>query len=93
MIALILAAQLSLQPLAQPPVLAPPPPLGRRSGDLIRTLPNKDLCNANPGHLEVSLAQPAQPAALYRRGDRPPNGLRDWVAYPNGQLCLVETPR
>jgi len=86
-IALALAAQLSAQ--------APVPPEARlfqapaqRSSELIRTLPNKSVCAGNPGRLEVSAAQPA---ALYRKGDRPAKGLRDWIDYPQGALCLVET--
>lgn len=88
MIALLLAVQLSAQPLVTPRVEAPAPS-GRLPG-FIRTPPSKGLCAGNPGHLEVSLAEPA---ALYRRGDRPPKGLRDWVSYPNPRLCLVEASR
>jgi hypothetical protein len=90
MIALLLAAQLSAQPPGNPHVqlFGAPPPV--RSSELIRTLPAKGACAGAPGRMEVSAAQPA---ALYRKGDRPPHGLKDWVDYPNGQLCLVEAAR
>jgi hypothetical protein len=91
MIALLLAAQLSGQaPLADPNVqLFGTPPQGR-ANEIVRTLPAKGACAANPGRMEASLAQPA---ALYRRGDRPPKVLGYWAAYPDGQLCPVEAPR
>ncbi|HZZ31306.1 MAG TPA: hypothetical protein VFE10_04860 [Phenylobacterium sp.] len=90
MIALLLAAQLSAQLPTNPHVqlFDAPPPV--RSSELIRTLPSKSACAGAPGRLEASLAQPA---ALYRKGDRPAHGLKDWVDYPNGQLCLVEAAK
>jgi hypothetical protein len=88
-IALALAAQLSVEAPTLPTVqLFRAPPI--RSSELIRTLPNKSVCGGNPGRLEASTAQPA---ALYRRGDRPAKGLRNWIDYPDGALCLVETGR
>jgi len=36
--------------------------------------------------MEVSLAEPT---ALYRKGDRPAKGLREWASYPTPQLCLI----
>jgi hypothetical protein len=88
MIALLLAAQLSAQPLVQPQVTQAAPP--GHSGELIRGLPQKGACPGAAAHMEVSLAQPT---ALYRRGDRPAKDLRDWVAYPQAQICLVEAAR
>ncbi len=90
MIALPFAAQLSAQSPGNPHVQlfdAPPP---ARASELIRALPAKGACPGAPGRMEVSAAQPA---ALYRKGDRPAHGLKDWVDYPNGQLCLVEAGR
>jgi len=91
MIALLLAAQLSGQaPLADPNVqLFGTPPQGR-ANEIIRTLPAKGACAANPGRMEASLAQPT---AVYRKGDRPPHPLTNWADYPNGQLCAVEAAR
>jgi len=88
-IALALAAQLSAQSPSLPSaLLLRPPPL--RSSELIRTLPNRAVCDGSPGRLEASTAQPV---ALYRKGDRPAKGLRNWIDYPQGALCLVETGR
>ncbi len=88
MIALLLAAQLSVQ-------TAPPAPAAldvpQRSNELIRALPSKAACMANPpGRMEVSLATPT---ALYRQGDRPAKTLRQWADYPQGAVCAVETGR
>jgi hypothetical protein len=92
MIAMLLAAQIASAALPQGlPLETIPPPTGyiapARPGEIIRTLPSKG-CGANVGRMEVSLAQPI---ALYRKGDRPAKGLRNWIDYPNGQLCLVGT--
>ena len=90
MIALLLAAQLSAQLPTNPHVQlfdATPP---TRSSELIRTLPAKGVCAGAPGRMEVSLAQPA---ALYRKGDRPARVFGYWAAYPDGQLCLVEAAK
>ncbi len=89
MIALLLAAQLSAQAPINPHVQLFDAPLLKRS-EVIGTLPNKAVCGAAPGRTEVSVAQPA---ALYRKGDRPAKGLRRWVDYPDGQLCQVEAAR
>lgn len=95
MIALLLAAQIGAAALPQGlPLETVPPPRGYitpgRATDIIRTLPATKACGADLGRMEVSLAQPT---ALYRKGDRPAKGLRDWVDYPQGQLCLVEAGR
>ena len=88
MIALLLAVQLSAQALpAAPPaqLFAPPSPI--HPSEIIRALPKKAPCGGpNAGRLEASFAQPA---ALYRKGDRPAHGLKNWIDYPDGQLCLV----
>ena len=85
MIALFLAAQLSAQPLIgqNSQLFRAPQP---RSSEIIQALPRKSVCAADPGRLEVSLAQPA---ALYRKGDRPATGRKNWIDYPDGALCLV----
>ncbi|HEX3366138.1 hypothetical protein [Phenylobacterium sp.] len=92
MIALLLAAQLSAQALpAAPAVQLFDAASQTRSSEIIRALPKKGVCGGpNAGRLEVSLAEPA---ALYRKGDRPAHGLKNWIDYPNGQLCLVEAAR
>ncbi|THD57759.1 hypothetical protein [Phenylobacterium sp.] len=91
MIALLLAAQLSAQaPLADPHAQLFDPPSQTRAGDIIRTLPAKSACAGAAGRMEVSLAQPA---ALYRHGDRPAKVFGYWAAYPDGHLCLTETGR
>ena len=95
MIAMLLAAQITAAVLPQGlPIETIPPPRGDiasgRTRDIIRTLPAAKACGANMGRMEVSLGQPT---ALYRKGDRPAKGLRNWVDYPQGQLCLVEARR
>jgi hypothetical protein len=89
MIALLLAAQIAGAAPANPP-----PGVGTslpfRSVDIIRSLPRKTACKGDPGRLEASLAVPA---ALYRHGDRPAKGLKNWIDYPNAAFCLVETGR
>jgi hypothetical protein len=86
MIALLLAAQLA----AAPPQIQAQRPV--RSDELIRTLPGKTACvGSPPGHMEVSL--PVKPAALYRHGDRPAKGLKNWADYPDGSVCLVEAAK
>jgi hypothetical protein len=95
MIAMLLAAQITAAALPQGLALETIP-LAReyiapgRARDVIRTLPAAKACGANLGRVEVSMGQPA---ALYRKGDRPAKGLRNWVDYPQGQLCLVEAVR
>jgi hypothetical protein len=94
MIAMLLAAQIAAAAVPHGMgIEAAPPPRGfvtpMRPDEIIRTLPGKG-CGASLGQTEVSFAQPA---ALYRKGDRPAKGLRDWIDYPNGQLCLVEAAR
>jgi hypothetical protein len=95
MIAMLLAAQITAAALPQGlPLEAVPPPrdyiVPGRARDIIRTLPAAKACGAALGRLEVSMAAPI---ALYRKGDRPAKGLRNWVDYPQGQLCLVEAAR
>ena len=90
MIALILAAQLAADLPANPRLLTFAGAPSVTSGELIRRLPGKSLCMANPGRIEASMAQPT---ALYRKGDRPAKGLRNWVDFPDGGLCLVEAGR
>jgi hypothetical protein len=94
MIAMLLAAQIAAAAVTPSTgIEAAPPPHGFitpvRPDEIVRTLQSKG-CGASIGQMEVSLAQPA---ALYRKGDRPAKGLRDWIDYPNGQLCLVEARR
>jgi hypothetical protein len=85
MIALVLASQLlgvaSALPAAQPPAT----PAAPRMVEIIRTLPHK-ACKNDLSRMEVSFAQPA---AVYRQGDRPAKGLKNWVDYPDATLCLV----
>jgi hypothetical protein len=90
MIALLLAAQLSAQPPGGPRLQIFGAPPEARSSEIIRALPPKAPCAGDPGRLETSFAQPT---AVYRKGDRPPHGLKNWVDYPNGQICLVEAGR
>jgi hypothetical protein len=85
MIAMLLIAQLTAQAQAAPAVhtLAPRPEVG---GVLIADRQKPHPCIANLGRMEVSLAEPT---ALYRKGDRPAKGLREWASYPTPQLCLI----
>jgi hypothetical protein len=89
MLALVLAAQLTVQMPPVPQVQLFRWPVQSRTAGVISALPSK-ACGAALGRLEVSLAQPT---ALYRQGDRPAKGLRRWVDYPDGQLCRVEDAR
>ena len=86
MIALVLASQLLGVAPANPNAQAFAAPVAPRSSDLIRTLPRKATCKNDLSRMEVSFAQPA---AVYRQGDRPARGLKNWVDYPDGALCLV----
>ncbi|THD70938.1 hypothetical protein [Phenylobacterium sp.] len=90
MIALLLAAQLSGQLPSNPHAQIFGAPPEAKSSEIIRALPPRALCAGDPGRLEASLAQPT---AVYRKGDRPPHGLKNWVDYPNGQICLAEAAR
>jgi hypothetical protein len=94
MIAMLLAAQIAAALPQGLPLETIPPARGSiapgRAGDIMRTGPAAKSCDLASGRLEVSMAQPA---ALYRKGDRPAKGFRNWVDYPQGQLCLVETGR
>jgi hypothetical protein len=88
MIALLLAAQLSAAtPQAQTPDVVPP-----TRGDFVQLLQRRKAtsCIGNIGQMEISFAQPA---ALYRKGDRPARGLRKWADYPEPMLCAVEAGR
>jgi hypothetical protein len=89
MLALLLAAQLSAQMPPSPQLQLFRSPLQSRAAGVIGALPSK-ACDATPGRMEVSLAQPA---ALYRQGDRPAKGLKKWADYPDGRLCAVEDAR
>jgi hypothetical protein len=86
MIALLLAAQLVGVAAANPQVQNFAQAPAERSGELIRVLPRKAVCKGDPAQMEVSLAIPT---ALYRQGDRPPKGLKNWADYPEGVLCAV----
>jgi hypothetical protein len=90
MIAMLLAAQLTATAAPQGLVEALPPRtfIAPARPDIVVRLASKKTCGDNVGRLEASLGQPT---ALYRTGDRPAKGLRDWVDYPNGAICLVET--
>ncbi len=87
MIALLLASQIvgvvqsnpNLQSFAAP---APP-----RSSEIIRQLPHRAACKNDLGRLEVSFGQPI---ALYRQGDRPAKGLKNWADYPDAAICSVD---
>jgi hypothetical protein len=89
MIAMLLAAQIGAAALPQGAALeaAPPAPgyLARAAG-LLHVLPAK-ACPGAAGRVEASFAQPA---ALYRSGDRPPKALKHWADYPDPRSCLVE---
>lgn len=94
MIAMLLAAQIAAAAVPHSVgIETAPPPQGfitpLRSDEIARTLPGKG-CAPAVGQMEVSMAQPT---ALYRRGDRPARGLKNWVDYPDGQLCRVEATR
>jgi hypothetical protein len=94
MIAMLLAAQITAAALPQGlPLETIPPPRGFvtpvQAQGFVRSPPSK-ACGAALGRLEVSMAAPI---ALYRKGDRPAKGLKNWVDYPDGQLCLVEAGR
>ena len=93
MIAMLLAAQISAAALPQGLVETIPPRrtfiAPARPGPIVRAAPMR-ACGMGVGRVEASLGQPA---AVYRKGDRPAKGLRDWVDYPNGELCLVESQR
>jgi hypothetical protein len=93
MIAMLLAAQLSAEIVRGMPVDVVPPrdaALVRMAAapgiGFVRRLPVAKSC-PGAGRMEASLAEPA---ALYRRGDRPAVALRKWVDYPDGQFCQVE---
>jgi len=90
MLALVLAAQLSVQMPPTPPVQLFKAPVQTNAAGVISNLPSK-ACGAPLGRMEVSL--PTQPTALYRQGDRPAKGLKKWADYPDGQVCLVEDAR
>jgi hypothetical protein len=87
MIALLLVVQLSGVVPANPGVQAVSAPPARGS-EIIKTLPRKAACKSDPARMEVSLA--VQPAALYRKGDRPAKGLKNWADYPDATICDVE---
>ncbi|HEY2356236.1 MAG TPA: hypothetical protein VGH86_02205 [Phenylobacterium sp.] len=96
MIAMLLAAQLvagapqglSLETIPAPNIAT----VAAQKGDLVQILARSrpSDCFGGAGRMEVSLAEPA---ALYRKGDRPAHGLRRWVDYPQASLCMVGTGR
>ena len=96
MIAMLLAAQLVAGVSQGMPTEASQAPniatMAAHKGDLVQILRRSrpSDCFAGAGRMEVSLAEPA---ALYRKGDRPAHGLRRWVDYPQASLCLVGTGR
>ena len=61
-----------------------------RGEPLTSQLPRKSVCKGDPARMEVSLAEPI---ALYRKGDRPAKGLKNWADYPDGVLCAVADVR
>ena len=90
MIAMLLAAQITAAALPQgAPLEAVPPPRGYIApvAGLIRGLPAKN-CPWS-GRMEVSFGKPI---ALYRKGDRPAKGLKNFVDYPNGQSAWWGPP-
>ncbi len=95
MIAMLLAAQLSAEIVRGMPAEAVAPPRGETvqavrvlpgfPGGLVRILPSGNCPGA--GRMETSLPEPT---ALYRKGDRPAKGLKNWADYPDPRMCLVE---
>ena len=86
MIALLLTAQLMGVAPANPNIqnfISPAPP---RSSEIIKSLPRKVACKGDPARMEASLAIPT---ALYRQGDRPAKGLKNWADYPDAAICEV----
>ena len=98
MIALLLAAQLSADIVRGMPADIAPPSTLRGGIARIVPYPGSGILVRRPqagdcpfaGRVETSLTSPT---ALYRKGDRPAKGLKNWVDFPEGQLCLVETAR
>lgn len=84
MIAMLLIAQLSAAPIT-PAVQQITPPRTELAASLLAR-PKAHPCIANLGRMEISLAEPT---ALYRKGDRPAKGLKEWASYPEPQLCLI----
>jgi hypothetical protein len=87
MIAMLLIAQLGAVQIAPPPAARVTPPIDTVVAQdeiirVIRSAPVKGCAVA--GRMEVSFAQPA---ALYRRGDRPPKLYVNWNDYPEGRFC------
>lgn len=88
MIALLLAAQLSATAAPASPAVDLPPPA---TGELLQLRPKPKLnCLGNIGRMEVRFIEPA---ALYRKSDRPAQGLRRWADYPQPMLCAIDTAR
>ena len=89
MIAMLLAAQLSVAAPPQGLPLEALPPMrsyvaSRIANGIVRALPAKHCPDA--GRMETAF----EPAALYRKGDRPAVMLRKWVDYPEPRMCAVE---
>jgi hypothetical protein len=97
MIAMLLAAQLSAEIVRGMPLDAVPHPnaalvsmaAAQPLPGLVRRLPIAKGC-PGAGRMEASFAEPA---ALYRHGDRPAVTLRKWVDFPDGRYCQVEAMR
>lgn len=91
MIAMLLLAQLgAAQLMAAEVPRNPPGNFVSPRAEIIQTLPKAVACMGSAGRLEASLAEPA---ALYRKGDRPAKGLRRWADYPQASVCLVGSGR
>jgi len=86
MIAMLLIAQLTAQAAPAMPAVQALAPRAETGSLLIADRQKPHPCVANLGRMEVSLAQPT---ALYRKGDRPAKGLREWASYPKPELCLI----
>jgi hypothetical protein len=93
MIALLLAAQLSGAIVDEPPSKAAAAAIASGRATVVSPLSDRPLqvivkggCATHNGRVEVSLGEPT---ALYRQGDRPAKGLRDWVSYPAPHYCLI----
>jgi len=91
MIAALLVAQLgAAQLMAADVPRNPPGSFVSPKPEIIQALPRATPCMGHGGRLEASLAEPA---ALYRKGDRPAKGLRRWADYPQASVCLIGAGR
>ena len=94
MIALLLVAQMGAAQLGAAQLAAPLPAdvlvQPRPAFAQQRPFTSAAACSGTVGRMEASLAQPA---ALYRKGDRPAKGLRRWADFPEATLCAIGTGR